>query len=131
MLQNENPSAKNINAVLKLLVDTGIISKEDAYQIPISHPNAVLSYLREKAIIMPEDFTEAHRALSVLLTGGPPTLHLNAKLVLVRLITKNVHQRIEKQQKKTHEQKEKITRETQPAVPRLLRSATRTPKITR
>ena len=130
-MDRNDQTEKNINTVLKLLVDTGVLSKKDAYKIPTHHPNTVLRYLREHAIIMQEDFTEAHRALSVLLAGGHPTLHLDAKLTLVRLITKNVHQRIEKQRRKTHEQKEKITRETQPAVPRVIRAATRTPKITR
>lgn len=118
-MRQTNDSCDRINTVMKLLVDTGVISEKDVQNMPTSHPNAVLNYLCEHTILIPEDFTDARHALSVLLSGGAPAPYLDAKLTLVNLITKNVHRRIEDQRQKTHAQKERITRESQPQLPKL------------
>lgn len=109
-------------AVIQLLTDTEVLTPLEAQRVRHAQPETLLFHLRKRDALQLEDEKEAQNALNTLFEGGSPTAHLDAKLALVRLITKNVHRRIEKQEQETHAQKERITREEVPQVTRPLKN---------
>lgn len=105
--------------VIQLLVDTGVLTSGDAAQIHTVQTEVVVHHMRERDVLLPHEEEEAREILTILTGGGPLPQRIQAKLNLVRIITKNIHRRIDQQNVRTRKQKERITGGAFPMVARL------------
>jgi hypothetical protein len=105
--------------VVQLLVDTGVLTTEDAAKIHLVQTDEIMRHMKEHNALIPEEEEVVQQALSTLISGGPLAKRLEAKIKLVGIITNNVHRGLERQSDRMHEQRERITGEAFPIVARL------------
>jgi hypothetical protein len=108
--------------VIQLLIETGVLTPEDASSIKTVHTEVILRHMKEHDVLSAAEEEEARDILSELANGGPPIAKIRAKVRLVRIITNNIHRRIDRQHTHTQEQNERITGEAFPMVARLAKT---------
>jgi hypothetical protein len=100
---------------LRLLVETGIISDEDAKSIQNAQSEVLLNRMIEKKALLPSEIEQARVVLQDLMSANR-TRKMKAQMSLVRIITANMHRRMGRAGDQLREQKERITGEEFPSV---------------
>lgn len=105
--------------VVQLLIDTGVLTPEDAANIHSVQTEVILQYMKDRDALIPSEEAQVREALTTLIGGAPLAQRLQAKIRLVSIITQSVHRKIDAQGVRTREQRERITGEAFPMVARL------------
>lgn len=106
-------------SLVQLLIDTGLLTVEDAKAFHAQQIEAVLELMLTKKALRKSEINTARELLQTVVATNQ-TRRLKAKMSLVNLITKNLHRRMSNAGKRVAAQKKRITSGDFPIVtPRL------------
>ena len=95
--------------VVQILIDTGVLTENDAAKIHSVQTEVIMQHMREHDVLTPAEEDDVREVLVTLTGGGPLAKRLAAKIRLVGVITNNVHRKMERQSVKTREQRERCS----------------------
>lgn len=101
--------------IVQLLIDTGLVTGEDAEHLQSKQVEVVLDLMLSKRALLPSEVDEARSLLQMVMSNNR-TRRLKAKMTLVHLITGNLHRRMNHAGQRVAEQKRRITSGHFPAI---------------
>jgi hypothetical protein len=102
--------------IVQLLIDTGVLSAEDAQSVQTAQSEVLLTMMVQKRALLPSEVENAREILNELMAGVNQTRRLKAQMSLVQIITGNLHRRMGQAGDRLRTQKERITSGDWPAV---------------
>lgn len=107
--------------IVQLLIDTGLVTSNDAEHIQSQQVEAVLDLMLSKRALMLSETKEARELLQIVRSTNR-TKQLHAKMALVNLITGNLHRRMNSAGQRVAAHKRRVTSEHFPAIAARLKS---------
>lgn len=102
--------------VVRLLIDTGILSEEDARSLQTAQSEVLLALMIERRALQPSEAEEARVFLNDILGNVNRMRKLHSSSKLLSLITTNLHRRMSTAGDTVRREKERITGATFPVV---------------
>lgn len=104
------------NDVVQLLIDAGVLTFEDGQNIESIKGEVLLQHMIDKRVLLPSEIEEARGCIMDVLTRTNHSKRIRAKISLIRLITTNLHRRMDMAGEQMRTSKEKITSESYAAI---------------
>lgn len=110
--------------VLQLLLDIGVLERDDVERLLTSHTDALLEVLVGNHALRPVEIDDVRVIITELLRSSSKKKYLKARRSLVRIITANINRQMGWTGDKLRIQKERITGNSWPAItPTILEDA--------
>lgn len=102
--------------IVQLLIDTGVLTAEDAQSVQTAQSEVLLTMMVNKRALLPSEVEDARTILNELMVGTNQTKRLKAQMSLVQIITGNLHRRMGQAGDRLRAHKERITSGNWPTV---------------
>lgn len=107
---------KEENSIVRLLAELRVFDEGDVARIKKDHGESIVAVLVQKEAVAESEYESAGKIITELSECSSATKRLESKMKLIKMVTSNVHKRLETSAKRIRTHRDRVTSGSFPSV---------------